>query len=73
MLEDPVPSLRRIEAPTLLLWGERDAMIPFTNVRRLRGQPATCDAGAAARASAMCLSRKHPGDRCSPVLKFLAQ
>jgi len=31
MLEDPVPSLRRIQAPTLLLWGEKDAMIPVTN------------------------------------------
>jgi len=31
MLDDPVPLLRRIQAPTLLLWGEKDAMIPFTN------------------------------------------
>ncbi len=31
MLEDPVPMLRRIRAPTLLLWGEKDAMIPFSN------------------------------------------
>ncbi len=31
MLEDPRPMLGRIQAPTLLLWGERDAMIPFTN------------------------------------------
>lgn len=28
---DPVPRLQRIEAPTLLLWGEEDRMIPFTN------------------------------------------
>ncbi len=28
---DPVPWLRRIRAPTLLLWGEQDAMIPFAN------------------------------------------
>ena len=28
---DPVPLLGRIEAPTLLLWGERDAMIPVSN------------------------------------------
>jgi pimeloyl-ACP methyl ester carboxylesterase len=26
-----VPTLRRIRAPTLLLWGEKDAMIPVTN------------------------------------------
>jgi pimeloyl-ACP methyl ester carboxylesterase len=30
-LEPPEPILRRIQAPTLLLWGERDAMIPFSN------------------------------------------
>lgn len=31
VLEDPVAQLRRIAAPTLLLWGERDAMIPYAN------------------------------------------
>ena len=31
MLEPPEPLLRRIRAPTLLLWGEQDAMIPFSN------------------------------------------
>ena len=31
VLVDPVPLLRRIEAPTLLMWGEKDGMIPFTN------------------------------------------
>lgn len=30
-LVDPVPWLRRITAPTLLLWGEQDAMIPVRN------------------------------------------
>ena len=29
--EDPEPFLRRIQAPTLLIWGEKDALIPFTN------------------------------------------
>ncbi|ACI97725.1 alpha/beta fold hydrolase [Rhodospirillum centenum] len=31
MLEPPEPLLRRIQAPTLLLWGEKDAMIPVSN------------------------------------------
>jgi pimeloyl-ACP methyl ester carboxylesterase len=31
MLENPTPLLRRIQAPTLLLWGEKDAMIPLSN------------------------------------------
>jgi len=30
-LTDPVPLLRRIEAPTLLLWGQADAMVPVAN------------------------------------------
>jgi pimeloyl-ACP methyl ester carboxylesterase len=32
-LQYPEPLLRRIKAPTLLIWGERDAMIPVSNVR----------------------------------------
>ncbi len=31
MLEPPEPLLARIQAPTLLVWGEQDAMVPFTN------------------------------------------
>ena len=31
MLEPPEPLLRQIVAPTLLLWGEKDALIPFSN------------------------------------------
>jgi pimeloyl-ACP methyl ester carboxylesterase len=33
VLTDPVPLLRSIQAPTLLLWGERDQMIPISNAR----------------------------------------
>lgn len=31
VLEDPVPLLKSIKAPTLLVWGEKDAMIPLSN------------------------------------------
>lgn len=31
VISDPIPMLARINAPTLLLWGERDALIPFSN------------------------------------------
>ncbi len=31
VLTDPVPRLQRVQAPTLLLWGEGDAMIPISN------------------------------------------
>ena len=31
VLVDPLPLLKAIQAPTLLVWGERDAMIPFAN------------------------------------------
>ena len=31
VLVDPAPLLHRIEAPTLLMWGEQDRMIPFAN------------------------------------------
>jgi pimeloyl-ACP methyl ester carboxylesterase len=31
VLVDPLPLLATIQAPTLLLWGEGDAMIPFAN------------------------------------------
>lgn len=33
MLTDPLPRLRRIGAPTLLLWGEQDQMIPVSNAK----------------------------------------
>ncbi len=31
VLRDPIPSLRQIQVPVLLVWGEKDAMIPVGN------------------------------------------
>ena len=31
ILHDPTPTLALVQAPTLLLWGEKDAMIPIAN------------------------------------------
>jgi pimeloyl-ACP methyl ester carboxylesterase len=31
ILRDPAPTLARIQAPALLLWGEKDGMIPISN------------------------------------------
>jgi pimeloyl-ACP methyl ester carboxylesterase len=33
MPENPETALRGIQAPTLLIWGEKDGMIPFTNAQ----------------------------------------
>jgi pimeloyl-ACP methyl ester carboxylesterase len=33
VLQEPGPMLRQIKAPTLLVWGESDAMIPASNAR----------------------------------------
>lgn len=40
VLRNPVPVLAGIKAPTLLLWGEKDAMIPISNAQDyLRAMP----------------------------------
>ena len=70
VLEDPVPVLRRVEAPTLLLWGERDAMIPFGNsAGYLRAMPhATL---AALPTLGHVPFEEAPDESLSPVLRFL--
>ena len=33
VLQDPRPLLRTIQAPTLLIWGQKDALIPVSNAQ----------------------------------------
>ena len=70
VLEDPVPILRRVQAPTLLLWGERDAMIPFGNsAEYLRALPhATL---AALQTLGHVPFEEAPAESVCPVLQFL--
>ena len=41
LLKDPLPKLKSIRAETLLIWGERDAMIPVANAKDYMGAIAT--------------------------------
>ena len=70
VLEDPVPVLQHLEAPTLLLWGERDAMIPFSNsADYLRALPhATL---AALPTLGHVPFEEAPDESLAPVLQFL--
>jgi pimeloyl-ACP methyl ester carboxylesterase len=71
-LEDPVPILQHIKVPTLLLWGERDQLIPYGNsADYLRALPnATLvsfpDLGHVPHEEA-------PEESIQPLLRFLAQ
>ena len=70
VLEDPVPVLQHLQAPTLLLWGERDAMIPFSNsADYLRALPhATL---AALPTLGHVPFEEAPEESLGPVLRFL--
>jgi pimeloyl-ACP methyl ester carboxylesterase len=71
LLHDPEPLLRRIQAPTLILWGEQDGMIPFSNAADyLRDIP---------NARLLALPglghvpfEEAPAESIAPVLEFLA-
>ncbi len=72
ILQDPVTSLRTIRAPVLLLWGEKDAMIPVANAR---------DYGAALPRSTLVTfpdlghvpHEEAPERSLAPVVEFLAR
>jgi pimeloyl-ACP methyl ester carboxylesterase len=72
LLKDPVPTLKRITTPTLLLWGEKDAMIPYGNsADYLRALP---------HARLVSLPglghvpfEESPAESLAPVIEFLRQ
>jgi pimeloyl-ACP methyl ester carboxylesterase len=72
VLEDPVPLLLNIRTPTLLLWGKKDRLIPYTNAADyLASLPnatlvSFADLGHVPHEEA-------PGESLKPVEKFLAE
>ncbi len=72
VLVDPRPLLGRIKAPVLLLWGERDGMIPFSNAQAyLQNLP---DARLAALPALGHVPQEEaPGASIGPVQAFLSQ
>ena len=71
-LEPPEPLLRQIKAPTLLVWGERDALIPFSNAQDYLKAISNCrlvsfaDLGHVPQEEA-------PAESLPPVAAFLAE
>jgi len=72
VLVDPKPLLQKIKAPVLLLWGERDGMIPFTNAKAyLQNLP---DARLAALPDLGHVPQEEaPTTSIGPVLAFLSE
>ena len=72
VLQDPEPLLRRISAPTLLVWGEKDALIPFSNADDyLRDLPMPGSSHSPSWDTYH--KRRRPLCRCSRCRSFLAQ
>ena len=72
VLEDPVAMLQCVTAPTLIMWGERDKVIPFTNAADyLRLLP---HATLAALPSAGHVPHEEsPAESLQPLLTFLLE
>ncbi len=72
VLEDPVPVLRRIRVPTLLLWGEKDRLIPVANARDYMA--ALPDATLVAFADLGHVPHEEaPAESLAPLERFLAR
>jgi pimeloyl-ACP methyl ester carboxylesterase len=71
LMTDPLPLLRRIQAPTLLLWGRQDGMIPFANsADYLKAIPHSTLA--ALPGLGHVPQEESPATSLAPVLAFLA-
>ena len=70
-LQPPEPLLRSIRAPTLLIWGERDAMIPFRNAAEYQTLIPDCRL-AALPGLGHVPQEEAPERSLAPVLAFLA-
>jgi pimeloyl-ACP methyl ester carboxylesterase len=69
-LAEPLPLLRQVQAPTMLLWGERDAMIPIANAADFLG--ALPNARLAALPGVGHLPHEEAPERAlAPVIDFL--
>jgi pimeloyl-ACP methyl ester carboxylesterase len=71
LLEDPRPILRRIEVPTLLVWGEKDRLIPYSNAADyVRAVP---DATLVSFADLGHVPQEEaPAESLKPLLRFLS-
>jgi pimeloyl-ACP methyl ester carboxylesterase len=72
VLEEPEPYLRRIQAPTLLLWGKQDGMIPFSNSADYTRNLAHCRL-VALPGLGHVPQEEAPAASLLPVREFLAQ
>ncbi len=70
ILQDPLPLLRKIHAPTLLLWGEDDAMIPISNATDYVAALHTCKLVRLAGAGHVP-QEETPAASLSPIMDFL--
>jgi pimeloyl-ACP methyl ester carboxylesterase len=71
MLRPPEPVLSRIQAPTLLLWGEEDGMIPFANAADYMKWIPNCRLAALPDLGHVPMEEA-PERSLAPVLAFLA-
>lgn len=69
--EDPAPFLARISAPTLLLWGEQDRMVPAANAAEYERRIADCRAVILDGVGHVPMEEA-PDRSLAPVLAFLS-